>query len=283
MKAFFLNVDKAKVPRVNELCKRSGLVCERVAGIDARKVSDWSVIPMSRTCQLFCTKPMVAISLGHIRIWQKVVAERLPLALVLEDDVDFHPATFRMQLYRAAKRVPKNFHVLLLGTIARYPHLPMGRHRHTDIYETKIFGGTHAYIVSQSGARFLLNNMREGAIGHVDIVMSMMPGLRAYEIIPNIARQSGVSSSTSTIGFPNTIPLYHLHAHFMRLGTFKYHIRVNTWHAVLFACGVYGVSPVIIWTLFAADAVACQTFSWADLGVKMGSYYAGFVLRAFVT
>jgi GR25 family glycosyltransferase involved in LPS biosynthesis len=119
-------------------------------------------------CSAICTPSIVGCALSHINIWKLIKQRNLPYALVLEDDVDLKD-DFVATVREAISTPPDpNYHLLLLGCffcngwIQRYLY---GQNPSCDQapqwVKIKTFRGTHAYICSQQGARFLLDAVRK--------------------------------------------------------------------------------------------------------------------------
>lgn len=94
----------------------------------------------------------VALCLSHFAVWELVVREAWPVALVLEDDAVFQGAALdcvEMGL------LPEGWDVCLLDAYLR--HKPPRGHVRRNIFTMESYrGGTAGYLLSAQGARKLL-------------------------------------------------------------------------------------------------------------------------------
>jgi len=186
-----------------------------VQGVDGKKVGASGDV--NRVCRMFCTPGMIGAALSHVECWQRVVDRNLDHALILEDDavvVD----TFEDEMQIALKSVPSSYHVLLLGCFTCSPLVQKlvsgfsGADSQTrnGIRTISYFNGTHAYIVSREGAKFLLEATQKKASYHIDFHMSTIRGLKVYAVSDDIAFQedmstSSIAATSSGASFPGTI------------------------------------------------------------------------------
>jgi GR25 family glycosyltransferase involved in LPS biosynthesis len=115
-------------------------------------------------CRL--TAGEIGCILSHLSVWEAVLAERLPRAIVLEDDVDLAPR-FRArveQLLPASGR----WDVFYLGYLATHLH-PVPRPRAGAARPTQLFG-TFGYAISRRGAERLLAQLP--VVGPLDVFLS---------------------------------------------------------------------------------------------------------------
>lgn len=84
--------------------------------------------------------------LSHLHLWKKIIDENIPVAVVFEDDVCFH-GQWGSLAPRYYSYTPKDFDILYVGSQIDYW---IDGH----IVQTPVFC-THAYIITQSGARIV--------------------------------------------------------------------------------------------------------------------------------
>lgn len=280
MKVYVLNVDEAKMGHVHTECKRAGLDMERVPGVlgSAIDVHDY---PVSKTCSYICTPAMVGIALGHLRIWQQIVASGDDIALVMEDDATLVP-NFLNRLRVVLAELPPNFHVLLLGSVVSNEWIST-RHA-THVLKPHYFGGTHAYVVSKAGAKFLLEKNTLVQF-HIDQQMWATSGLKVYQADPMLASNGSVrghmeSTTSSPQVFPMVLP-YAAHVHLFRIGTYDTHIAVSPTHIVMFIVGLLGIPVVVLLFLILVDMVWVHDVPQPhDVAIKLGFYGAGRLVHA---
>ena len=143
---------------------------------------------------------MIASSLSHQKVWQKIVDEKMPAAIVLEDDAmvaDFDPRIFAVDLDEAG------LDLLRIEVLDYERHLKAGTllDREKPLIGRKTYHpvgreyGTCAYLVSYAGAKKLLKVRRPWF--HVDHlgVWSFVVDLRHAILESPMFRQSGSVSS----------------------------------------------------------------------------------------
>ncbi len=127
-----------------------------------RKVADkeWVIKLSSQLPQVL--KGIIGCALSHKKIFKRIVSESLPYALILEDDALIEDGIDKNFL----DSLPMNWDVLLLGyhldNTEPVPPIPCsfwGRYKKDNFVIAKPVrkvAGTHGYIVSQQGAKRLL-------------------------------------------------------------------------------------------------------------------------------
>ncbi|CAL1164740.1 unnamed protein product [Cladocopium goreaui] len=163
-----------------------------------------------------CTKGMIGCFLSHRRIWQKMVSEKLPAVVVLEDDVRLVEG-FSDKLLKLMDELPADWEVCLLGAIGNIN--PDVEPFHMKLYSFCVGGGrpspgktrrvsdnvfvphrpagTHAYLVSLKGAERLVKELPL-ACYHVDLTAWSLPNLKLYAAVNQIATQDFEAASTAS-------------------------------------------------------------------------------------
>ena len=170
MKTFVINLERSTARRAfmqRQLDSR-GLAFEFVRAVDGAALSDDEV---ARVCDFerlarwphLRRRGVYGCLLSHYRIYERMVAENLPCALVLEDDVVVDAALG--ELLRALEPQLQANEVLLLysqntymPTVLSEQHahrLPGGTHQLSYPLEPWACGSTSGYIISQQAARAL--------------------------------------------------------------------------------------------------------------------------------
>jgi glycosyl transferase, family 25 len=309
---FIINMDtingRGRWPRAEQQCRDAGLQCERVEGVNGSRLSAEEVRRVADPgCQTLCTTGVVGCALSHMACWRRVVERGLPMALILEDDVSLVP-DFRDTMARALASVPNDWHVLVLGCFACHPVIQNTINffgKRTQMFnngvvrELRHFGGTHAYLVSQAGAQFLLERAPKVKY-HIDIQMGRIPGIRLYGVVEDIAFQGG-STGTSEVmsaGFPGSVNMvlsaigdskgvgldYWVNASLLRVGPYDGpHVVVTLVIAVFLALGLTGVSWRWVLGLSALDMLLFPPTSAKSPVTALGAYGLGYGLRAGLT
>jgi glycosyl transferase family 25 len=99
----------------------------------------------------------VGCYLSHTRLWQKIVEEDIPWAVVLEDDVDIHGDL--TDILAAIDKIPFEWDFIRLAGLVPPPSLPL--YHLTDKFELSVLlqgaSGTQANCISRTGAQKLLD------------------------------------------------------------------------------------------------------------------------------
>ena len=307
MQTFLISMEtptgRTRLRKMRTRCHQAGLRdVEWVKGVDGRAI-DPAALPEIATpmCATFCTPATVGCAMSHVTCWREVVARKLPYALILEDDAVFVP-DFATKLQAAVRDAPAGFHVLLAGCFKcsdMHQRMCHGGCLPTEgpqnMRSAGIFAGTHAYVVTQAGAQFLLRHIPPVRM-HIDIQMSMLPGLRVYRPPQLLAAQDDMAtSSIASYGFPGTLnsiltsmerpnssPVYMANSALCRLGPYAGpYVVLTPWHVILAAAGGAGVPWQIMAALALVD-VALVPPALPDLASKLGAYAAGLTSRAAV-
>ena len=119
------------------------------------------------------TRAKVAVTMSHLRLWKKIVAEHIDLALIFEDDVKV-VADFREKLADVLFEVPEDYHVIYLYVHPRQfrPDRPENRlpgkeyvMRHSYTYFRL------AYVLTREGAQRLIDYFHT-LFDHGDIMIN---------------------------------------------------------------------------------------------------------------
>jgi glycosyl transferase, family 25 len=308
LQAFVISLNDAtgtaRMEAMHKQCRDLGIECMKVPGVRGTKLS-WKDMDQTASvaCQWACTPSMVGCGASHIQIWKRVVSENMEYALVLEDDAVLDPS-FKKDTLHALAIVPKEYHILLLGCFmcdASTQHMfsrPTTSKASPGLRSISHFGGTHAYIVSNAGARHLLGASKGKVSYHIDTQMSSSRGIKIYALDTDVAYQADMkTSSTASYGFPYSINkllgsiqtdknidiAYFYNVGIVRIGPYhSAHIVVTPWHLIFLVLGLLDAP----WTWVAAGAFLDTVGPWTenasprDVAVKAAFFGVGKVLRA---
>ena len=134
----------------------------------------------------------IALSMSHQKIYQKMLDENIPVALIAEDDVDPCEDFLRRLAQTAAMLKNIEFDVVKLEYCVEDLAKP------DDAIELREGGGgacTACYVVSNNGARILRDAntpvwMNADGIMHPHHLATVNQHLRQFHISPPVARQS---------------------------------------------------------------------------------------------
>jgi len=194
---------------------REGLQAERFSGTDGKALKPEELKKVATfSARWLCTKGMIGCFLSHRRIWQKMVSEKLPAVVVLEDDVRLVEG-FSDKLLKLMDELPADWEVCLLGAIGNIN--PDVEPFHMKLYSFCVGGGrpspgktrrvsdnvfvphrpagTYAYLVSLKGAERLVKELPL-ACYHVDLTAWSLPNLKLYAAVNQIATQDFEAAST---------------------------------------------------------------------------------------
>ena len=306
---FVINMDtpngRTRWPKIARECAAAGLECERVEGINGAQLSSATVNDVAdAVCRSVCSPGMVGCALSHMRCWREVVGRDLPWALILEDDATLAPE-FTTRLERILHHAPPGWHVITAGCFNCGPVLQRvfqavsGRSAplfdNGVVREMRFFNGTHAYLVSQAGARHLVQHAPRVKF-HIDVQMSTTPGLRLFGVHEDIAFQ-GAESATSalvSLDFPTGVNTllssikdskgvgldFYANVAIMRLGPYDgTHVLITPLTVVFFFIGLARTPWRWIAGLSALDMALFRPRSVKVPATLLGAYALGYGLR----
>lgn len=227
-KIFVMNMDRSRDrwKTIQAMLRDSGVAnYERFEALDGKRLNASRTFGEGHAtwrCANFCPKAMLAISMTHRAIWQTVVDRGLESALVLEDDAVLS-ADCNIRVPEAVSELPGDWDVLYLGCFllcndpdsesALFRGLvratvgspnPGARNHSKSLVVPGFPTGTHAYAVSNAGARRLLELLPRASF-HVDIDMARVGSkMNVFAMREPAAFQdqhSNVSTNTSGDAF----------------------------------------------------------------------------------
>lgn len=156
--AFVINLDRCQErwPIMKSRVEAAGFMPERITaidGLDGNCRALWKDFMDGRPYEyLFDSDGQSACSLSHVYLWQMMVEKSIPFASVFEDDVMFHKdwQTLAPTYYEQTDHTRDIIYYGSQG--AGTPNEPM-------ITRKSVFC-THAYIITQDGARRMLEHIR---------------------------------------------------------------------------------------------------------------------------
>lgn len=99
----------------------------------------------------------IGVSLSHYYLWKKIVDEKIPVTMVLEDDgIDLHPH-FEELVIENMKYLPEDWDVFLLGYWLNKGL--NGKKINEKIYKVDDFVLAHCYLITYEGAKKYLNSL----------------------------------------------------------------------------------------------------------------------------
>lgn len=266
MPAFVINLDRdaSKMANVTARLGREGLQFERIAAVDGSSLQDDEIRRRcTATCGEYCPKAAIGCFLSHIEAWKKVVERGLDKALILEDDVGFRPGGLQV-INQALAELPDEWHVLLCGCFTCQKEMgteklagflrgaPPAKEVSAHLRIPSQTYGSQSYVVSQTGARTLLELLPKPT-WHVDWAMgaAMRKGLKLFSTKPNATYQVDMNESSIASRAPtclnsiaNLIPLdagdERSVGWIMSIPLFSvWHLNVSPWCCMFLALAVW--------------------------------------------
>jgi glycosyl transferase family 25 len=168
MRSFIINLkkDTARRQHIEEMCVQVGLNAEIIEAVDGRElpnVEDYRKRSKNvHTLTGMLTPGEVGCILSHQKAFQKMIDEKLPFALIMEDDVDIAPSVHEILNYLEHADFP--FDICFLG------HHPLKLETElflkiSDSFElnrvNEIVWGAHGYVISLPCAIRMLERTSE--------------------------------------------------------------------------------------------------------------------------
>eukprot|EP00929_Paragymnodinium_shiwhaense_P103563 TRINITY_DN67143_c0_g2_i1.p1 TRINITY_DN67143_c0_g2~~TRINITY_DN67143_c0_g2_i1.p1 ORF type:complete len:509 (-),score=114.95 TRINITY_DN67143_c0_g2_i1:120-1577(-) len=196
-------------------CDKQNIKAERFSATYGKMLPDEEYEAKTTSmAYYFCSPGMVGCFLSHRRIWQRVVDEGQPAAIAFEDDVVIGP-DFHQRLGSILEELPEDWDICLLGAVGcvttDVEPIPMkfygymcggtraapGKSRNIseNLFVPYKPLGTHAYMVSQKGAKKLLELLPK-ATYHVDLAAYSLQDINLYCAKEHLARQRFDDDST---------------------------------------------------------------------------------------
>jgi GR25 family glycosyltransferase involved in LPS biosynthesis len=166
--AFVINLDRRSdrlalaMQRLESAGFRQVIRFRAVDGTDAAEVAEvwrsWGCPKMDPSDETFCDGTRYpgkqGCTLSHLKVWRHIVENNIPMALIFEDDVLFHPDWDRLgPVY--LKHTPPDFDVIYMGLRFGIPPAPK-----EAICRAPLMC-LHAYAVTLHGAKFMIRILNE--------------------------------------------------------------------------------------------------------------------------
>ncbi|NBP13785.1 glycosyltransferase family 25 protein [bacterium] len=133
----------------------------------------------------------VGCYLSHIRIWKMLLESDHTHFMILEDDCVLEKDTVQT-INNTLSNLPSDFDFLFLGTVISPRKRTFTESLHDGIVKLHTVYGMHAYIISKDAVRKLLHNALPINYQLDSYLSYNNHDLKMYELVPNIASQSGL-------------------------------------------------------------------------------------------
>jgi glycosyl transferase family 25 len=223
-KTYIINLDKdtTRLEKVvKQLTDYNITNYDRIPAVYGKDLSEREIKEAtSDFCNKFCTKSSIGCGMSHIKTYKTILANEDPYALILEDDVIFED-NFKDLVKEKLAMVPNDFDLVYLGcnncnsdgnvnSLADVYGLMFStkyQKVNDSVYSPKIAFALHAYIVSNAGAKKLLEIFKDGIYGHIDWqIQNTRKELNVYAINPSLVYQDlGTNISNQASQYPTSI------------------------------------------------------------------------------
>lgn len=144
------------------------------------------------------TPGMIGCYLSHYAIFEEIVAEGLPWAVIFEDDAKIHPRIYTKAISHIVEQdgtYPADVDIVLLGHHCIGGCYPGG----PGYKRPKHFWGTHGYVISQAGAQKMLKLREPEITMQIDFFMSHLYRNKQINIIALHPQYAGINDFGSDI------------------------------------------------------------------------------------
>jgi len=229
-------------------------------------------------CSTMCTPSTIGCGASHAIAWKHAMKSGHPYTIIIEDDTEFDDDVIE-HLRIILPNIPGDADVVMLGCFLCATSSERVRPHAQNIQRLKQFSGTHAYIVTQKGARTLLRHAYPVKF-HLDMTMSFLSRvgtLKAYSVTHDIARQSSGMDTSENVGdipgFPGTVYAASKHIHdgkgqslffylampIVRVGPYRAHVTLTGLDFLVFLVGALGLRPEIFVSALVLDRIAMRS------------------------
>ena len=173
MKTFVINLERSVVRRasIQQQLDSQGIAFEFIKAVDGSLLTDEYLATVCNFEEL-AKRPYLQLKgvygclLSHYSIYEKIVADNIPYALILEDDVIIQPG-MRAVLIEIGAKIQYNEAILLFSQNNYMPtvltsqqsELLSGKHKLSYPMDPGALGSAAAYVISNAAARGMLKYM----------------------------------------------------------------------------------------------------------------------------
>jgi len=97
-------------------------------------------------------------TLSHLKVWNQIIDEKIPVTAVFEDDIIFHPRWKELSKEYIQITYPGKFDMLYLGSVRSDEYKPSYLKKNI-IYGSGTVWLAHAYVITYEGAKKLRDTM----------------------------------------------------------------------------------------------------------------------------
>lgn len=290
---------RTRMRRMHAHLRERGLRYRVLRGIKGTALTpDQRQAMATRVCSTMCTPSTIGCGASHALAWKQIVRRGDPLTIIIEDDTEFDEDIVD-QLRHIIPNIPRDADVVMLGCFLCQTSASRTPPASQTLRRIKQFSGTHAYIVTQKGARTLLEYAYPVKF-HLDMTMSFlarMNTLRAYSVSADVARQSSGESTSENVGaspgFPNALYalgtlirdgkgqslFFYMAMPIVRVGPYTHHVTITGVDILVFLAGALGLPIEIFVSAVLVDAAIARRIRGVTKAVAL--YVVGRAINAF--
>lgn len=198
----------------------------RISGIYGKNLTDkeFLELPVDKLYSKIGLKSAIGCALSHVKAWQTMIDNNDESAIFLEDDVLIDDNF--IDLFNSMK-IPNDYYIIYLGSLIgsdiekKYSlEFPLARlylgkgytkkvkKINDNVYVPALPLGLHGYILSNIGAKYLLDNIKKDKIyNHIDAqIIKYLYNVPSYAINPQLIHQQNVTlENSNNINYPYPI------------------------------------------------------------------------------
>ena len=149
---------------------------------------------------IFCSEAETAISIGHLKMWQKFLESDAEVAMFLEDDVMFDPHFEKKITQIFERELPTDWDMLYLGAMPNQYGFTYDDHSENLI---RLYNGVwwmSSYVLTRKAAQYLVDNLP--IVGPVDVWINyQFEDLKVFMAKVNLIEQAFATQSDNTYSF----------------------------------------------------------------------------------
>lgn len=207
-KIFIINLDK-DIQRLDNVYKQFIKYdiknYERFSGIYGNNLTNDEINNMTTNIgKCIASKSMIGCGISHIKLWEKIVNDKIDKSLILEDDFIFKE-DFLNKFNKVIENAPIEYDIIYLtSNIIHNKHFKL--YDIDDIFYKQIFlAQTLGYIITYNGAKKILKNINKISY-HIDVELCLKSIIYNYNIIsikePLIYQTFETSNNTNDRYYP---------------------------------------------------------------------------------
>lgn len=274
---------RARLDRLGRHLTKLGLSFHVQPGVHGKYLTPDKVAAMATPiCGALCTPAMLGCGASHVAVWRRLIASGAPYAMVLEDDTELVP-DIRDHLEVVVTSMRPDTDMVLLGCFVCGTSPRSVPASQQSLVPKSRFAGTHAYIVTQRGAKRLLQ-LVDPVPYHIDTTISwhaIRGRLHIEAVAHDVATQSGGEATSANVGdrppgFPGTVYTALQHVHdpkgqslffyagmpAFRLGGYRHHMAITGLDLLLLVLVAAGVAtPLQIAAFVVLDMAFTREYS----------------------